>query len=128
MSQASVVVRGGPDTARKIAAHAQRTARAFNLDGRPALGVSAFAVLEDVGPASLAGILQRTSTCRTVYVVAMVTLERAGFTVLPTFQRPHVTVMLRSLDDAGELPTVLGPGELNPRYGEMTRRPRRRPQ
>lgn len=52
-----VVVRGGPDTLAKLAAHAQRTHRAFSLDGAPFWGVSVFCALDEIGPASLDTIL-----------------------------------------------------------------------
>lgn len=123
-----MVVRGGPDSATKLVAHARRTARAFVLDGLPVLGISAFAALDDVGPSSLLGILQRMSTYRVVHVVAAARLIEAGFGVLPTFERPHVTVVLGAQRDVGALVALLGDGEPNPRYGDLMRRARRRPQ
>jgi hypothetical protein len=44
-SETTMVVRGGLDTVDKLHSHAQRTARAWSLDGRPLLGISVFAVL-----------------------------------------------------------------------------------
>jgi hypothetical protein len=52
-----VVVRGGPGTLAKLAAHARRTHRAFSLDGAPFWGVSVFCALDEIGPASLDTIL-----------------------------------------------------------------------
>jgi hypothetical protein len=43
---ATIVVRGGSDTRDKLRRHAERTARAWSLDGQPLLGVSVFAVLD----------------------------------------------------------------------------------
>ena len=43
---ARLLVRGGPDTADKLRLHAERTARAWALDGQPLLGISVFAVLD----------------------------------------------------------------------------------
>jgi hypothetical protein len=40
------LVRGGRDTLEKLLRHAQRTARAWSLDGHPLLGISVFAVLD----------------------------------------------------------------------------------
>ena len=40
-----MVVRGGRDSPDKLRGHAQRTARAWSLDGQPLLGISVFAVL-----------------------------------------------------------------------------------
>lgn len=54
---ATVVVRGGPDSVAKLAAHAVRTARAYALDGVPVYGISVFAALDDIGATSLDGIL-----------------------------------------------------------------------
>lgn len=126
LGDALVVVRGGPDNVAKIRAHAERLERAYVLDGEPVLGVSVFAVLDDVGPASLSGVFGRLSTYRTVHIAPTSALVDGGFELLATFQRPHVTVLLRSLDDAEKLLEVFGPGQENPRYGEMTRRSSRR--
>jgi len=41
----TIVVRGGRDTLDKLRGHAQRTARAWALDGQPLFGISVFAVL-----------------------------------------------------------------------------------
>ena len=46
LSEAAVLVRGGPDTRDKLARHAHRTARAWSLDGNPLLGISLFAILD----------------------------------------------------------------------------------
>jgi hypothetical protein len=43
---ATIVVRGGSDTVQKLRSHAERTARAWSLDGRPLFGISVFAVLD----------------------------------------------------------------------------------
>lgn len=56
-SDAVVVLRGGPDTLEKLAGHARRTNAAYCLDGEPVWGVSVFAALDDVGPASLDRLL-----------------------------------------------------------------------
>lgn len=80
-------------------AHAQRTARAFTLDGVPGLGLSIFAALDDIGVASLDGILTgKLSTYRVVHLVTAGQMQAAGFTLLPTFARPHLTLMLATLD------------------------------
>jgi hypothetical protein len=83
-----VVVRGGPDSAAKIGGHAARTARAYVLDGRPVFGVSVFAALDDIGPASLDGLLGgRLSTYQVVHLVTAGALVDAGFMLLPTSAR-----------------------------------------
>jgi hypothetical protein len=43
---ATIVVRGGSDTLDKLRRHAERTARAWSLDGQPLFGISVFAVLD----------------------------------------------------------------------------------
>ncbi|HZN18117.1 MAG TPA: hypothetical protein VFB84_08025 [Micromonosporaceae bacterium] len=55
--EATILVSGGPDTVAKLTAHAERVRRAFVLDGAPVLGISVLAALDDIGPASLDGIL-----------------------------------------------------------------------
>lgn len=123
---ATVVVRGGPDSVAKLRAHAQRTARAFALDGVPALGLPVFAALDDIGAASLDGILTgKLSTYRVVHLVTAGQVQAAGFTLLPTFARPHLTLLLATLDQVEPLLDLLGPAQANPHYGEMTGRRRR---
>jgi hypothetical protein len=48
----------------------------------------------------------------------------AGFSVLPTFGRPHTTVLLDSLDQTDQLFDLLGPPQPNAGYGEPRRRRR----
>jgi hypothetical protein len=109
----------------KLAAHAERVRRAFVLDGAPVLGVSVFAGLDDIGPASLAGILAgKLATYRVVHLVPVGRLTGAGFEVLPTFGRPHMTLLLNAIDQVEKVVTLLGPAQVNTRYGEMRRRRR----
>ena len=122
---ATVLVRGGPDSVEKLAEHAERLSRRYVLDGDPVLGISVFAALDDLGPASLDGILSgKLATYRMMHVVALNLLVAAGFTVLPTFSRPHMTVTLRTLDWVERLLAAFGPLQNNPHYGEMVRRRR----
>jgi hypothetical protein len=123
--EATILVRGGPDTVAKLTAHAERVRRAFVLDGDPVLGVSVFAALDDIGPASLEGILSgKLPTYRVVHLVKAGLLTEAGFELLPTFGRPHITLLLTSVDQVESLLQLLGPPQANPRYGEMVRRRR----
>jgi hypothetical protein len=123
---ATVIVRGGPDSVAKLTAHAARTARAYALDGVPALGISVFAALDDIGVASLDGILAaKLSTYRVIHFTAVGDLQAAGFSLLPTFGRPHLTLMLKGVDQVEQLLAVLGPARPNPHYGETTGRRRR---
>lgn len=84
---------------------------------------------DDVGPCSLDGILQgKMSTYRAVHLVSAELVLRAGFVLLPTFERPHFTLLLKGLDQVETLLLVFGKSQSNPRCGDMTRRTRRRPQ
>jgi hypothetical protein len=95
------------------------------LDGAPVLGISVFGAFDDVGPASLNGLLtRRLSTYRVVHVTSVGRLAVAGFSVLPTFGRPHMTVLLTSLDRTAQLLDLLGPARPNPGYGETRHRRR----
>jgi hypothetical protein len=123
--RATLLVRGGPDSAAKLETHAERVRRAFVLDGASVLGISVFAALDDIGPASLDEILAgKLPTYRVVHLVAAGRLIEAGFGVLPTFGRPHVTLRLHDLDQVKVLLELLGPAQANPRYGGMRRRRR----
>ncbi len=120
-----VVVRGGPATLAKLAGHAQRTHAAFVLDGQPLWGVSVFCALDDIGPSSLEGLLQRFSSYRAVHLPRAGELRDARFELLPSFARPHFTVRLMG-DGPEELSRLLdgfGAAQPNPYHG---RRPRRR--
>jgi hypothetical protein len=89
------------------------------------LGISVFAALDDIGPASLDGILSgKLPTYRVVHLIKAGLLAEAGVELLPTFGRPHMTLLLSSLDRVESLLEVLGPAQANPRYGEMVRRRR----
>jgi hypothetical protein len=112
---ASVVLRGGPDTASLLATHARRLSRAYVLDGAAVFGISVFVALDDIGPASEAGIL--TGKLRSYPLVYRATAQRlieAGFVLLPTFTRPHYTVLLPALDMVGRLADALGTPGPNP--------------
>lgn len=123
---ATLVVRGGLDSIAKLQAHAGRTARAFALDGVPALGLSVFAALDDIGSGSLDGILTgKLSTYQVIHLVTAGEIMDVGFTLLPTFARPHFTLLLTKPSEVDQLLDLLGPPRKNPHYGEMHRRRRR---
>jgi hypothetical protein len=125
-ADAVVVLRGGPDTVEKLAGHARRTNTVYSLDGAPVWGVSVFAALDDVGPASLDSLLrERLATYRLVHTPTVGAITGAGFELLPTFNRPHYTLLLPSDAelDLRRLFAALGPAEANPYHGA---RPRRR--
>lgn len=114
-----VVVRGGPTTVEKLAGHARRTYDAFVLDGQTIWGVSVFCALDDIGPASLEGLLRRFASYRAVHLPSVGALGVAGFELLPTFGRPHYTVRLSSGDEPQltRLANALGTAEANPYHG-----------
>ncbi|MGO9502427.1 MAG: hypothetical protein ACLPUO_12805 [Streptosporangiaceae bacterium] len=112
-----LVVRGGRDTVDKLRRHAQRTARAWSLDGQPLLGISVFAVL---GMPLEVLLRRRFASFRTIYLPTAAQLGDHGFELLPTAQRPHFTVRLERADDGelGELLAALGPARPNPQYAK----------
>jgi hypothetical protein len=111
----TLVIRGGRDTPDKLRGHAERTARAWALDGQALLGISVFAVLgmplEDL-------LRRRFASFRTIYLPTAGLLRDHGFELLATGQRPHFTVRLRRADDGEleELLAALGPAQPNPQY------------
>lgn len=111
----TVVVRGGPDTLAKLAMHARRTHDAYVLDGEPLWGISVYCALDDVGPASLDGLLRRFASYRAVHLPRTGQLRRFGFPLLPSFGRPHYTIRLGGDDSAvlSRLLDALGPTEPN---------------
>jgi hypothetical protein len=64
-SDTTLVVRGGRDTVDKLRGHAERTARAWSLDGQPLLGISVFAVL---GMPLEVLLRRRSASFRTIYL------------------------------------------------------------
>lgn len=115
---AAVVMRGGPDTPSLLRSHARRLHRAFVLDGRPVFGVSVFVALDDVGPSSERGILsEKLRTYPSMYRCTVGDLIERGLELLPTFTRPHHTVVLPDLEAADDLMAALGTLGPNP-YAE----------
>ncbi len=114
-AETTLVVRGGRDTVDKLRGHAERTARAWSLDGLPLLGISVFAVL---GMPLEVLLRRRFASFRTIYLPAAGELSNHGFELLATAQRPHFTVRLARADDAelGKLLAALGPARPNPQY------------
>jgi hypothetical protein len=115
LAETTMVVRGGRDTIDKLRGHAQRTARAWSLDGQPLLGISVFAVL---GMPLEVLLRRRFASFRTIYLPTAGQLGEHGFALLPTAQRPHFTVRLHRVDDQEleELLAALGPARPNPQY------------
>jgi hypothetical protein len=107
---------GGRDTPDKVRSHAQRTARAWSLDGQPLLGISVFAVL-DIPLDEL--LRRRFVSFRTIYLPTAGRLAEHRFELLATGQRPHFTVCLHRVDDAEvtRLLAALGVARHNPQYG-----------
>lgn len=115
LAASTLLVRGGPDTVGKLRRHAERTARAWALDGEPLFGISVFAVLDT----SLDDLLRhRFTSFRTIYLLAAGRLAEYRFELLPTGKRPHFTVRLQRADDAelDRLLTALNAARPNPQY------------
>jgi hypothetical protein len=114
----TVTVRGGPDTLAKLTGHARRTHDAYVLDGRPLWGISVYCAVDDIGPASLDGVLRRFASYRVVHLPRTGQLRSAGFQLLPSFGRPHYTIRLEDDGQAGltRLLDVLGPAHVNKYY------------
>jgi hypothetical protein len=112
----TLVVRGGRDTPDKLRRHAERTARAWSLDGQPLLGVSVFAVLDMPLDELLA---RRFATFPLICLPTMGRLREHGFELLATGQCPHFTVRLIQADDPEltRLLAALGAPRHNPQYG-----------
>jgi hypothetical protein len=120
------MLRGGPDNLDKLRRHAARTHRAFVFDGRPVYGVSVFGALDEIGPASIDGLLSgRLATYRWVHRPTAGELTDAGFALLATFARPHYTLVLADLGDdtLQRLVTSLGPAIENPYHRTGRDRP-----
>jgi hypothetical protein len=120
----TVVVRGGPNSIEKLVRHAVRMNRAYQLDGRAFWGVSVFLALDETGEASISGLLSgRMRTFRIVHTPILGQLHTAGFEVLPTFRRPHFTLVIPDAAPGTleRLLSALGPGAVNP-YHERGRR------
>jgi hypothetical protein len=115
----TIVVRGGRDTRDKLRGHAQRTARAWSLDGHPLLGISVFAAL---GMSLEQLLARRFASFRSIYLPTAAQLREHGFELLATGQRPHYTVRLRRADDPelDELVAALGAARPNPQYGRSS--------
>jgi hypothetical protein len=115
LADAALMVRGGRDTVGKLRGHAERTARAWSLDGRPLLGISVFAVL---GMPLDVLLRRRFASFRGIYLLTAGELRERGFELLATGQRPHFTVRLALADEGelGKLLAALEPAQPNPQY------------
>ncbi len=109
------MVRGGRDTVDKLRVHAERTARAWSLDGQPLLGISVFAAL---GMPLEVLLRRRFASFRAIYLPTAGDLGKNGFELLATALPPHYTVRLTRADDRElrRLLAALGPAKPNPQY------------
>jgi len=89
---AIVVVRGGRDSVEKLAKHVARAAALWDYNGQPLHGISVFCGLDDEGPDSLNGVLFAMRTYRQVHLISVGEIDRAGYELLATGQRPHFTL------------------------------------
>jgi hypothetical protein len=114
---AQLVVRGWPLTVHGLLRNADATQRRYSLAGEPLVAISAEVTVAgwDVDR-MLAGPRLRT---RRSYAVALVgRVLEAPFDLLPTFQAPHYSVVLRSYTEgeAERLVAVFGAVRANPYY------------
>jgi hypothetical protein len=115
---ASVVLRGGPDTVSLLRSHAKRLNRLYSLDGAPVFGVSVFVAYGDIGPMSERAILSmKLHSYPAIYRTTVGDLLDAGLHVLPTFAAPHYTLLIPNLDDVTELAAAFGNLIQNPYAG-----------
>jgi len=116
-----LVLRGGDDTVQSLRRHAERTHRAFALDGRSVYGLSVFCAIDELGQRQL---YRRLASYPVLRASSVGRVRGAGFWLLPTFARPHFTVMLVSVeaDELGRLLACFDPASQNPRYGHRRRR------
>ena len=104
---ASVVVRGGPDTASLLRSHARRLNRLYVLDG-DSVRISVFVAYGDIGATSERTILRANSTAIRPSTAPRWKLLRRGLNLLPTFAAPHYTVVIPDLDAVAELAAAFG--------------------
>lgn len=119
-SDGALVVRGSPFSVEQLIRAAERTSTRFSWNGTPLVAVSAVLA---ASPADLNDALLDTNlrTRRTYRVATVGALRAAGFEVLPTFQAPHVSVVMATLttNAARELGDALGRETLNPHYARQ---------
>ncbi len=106
---ASVVLRGGPDTASLLRSHARRLNRLYVLDGGPVFGISVFVAYGDIGGTSERTILSgKLHSYPTIYRTTVDVVLRSGLKLLPTFAAPHYTVIIPDLDAVADLAAAFG--------------------
>lgn len=115
-----LVVRGGEDSAEKLRRHAERIHRAYVLDGRPLYGLSVYCALDELAGRRLT---RQLASYRLVRLSTVGRLRTAGFPLLPTFARPHFTIVLPSVEsaDLDRLLACFDPASHNPGYGRFQR-------
>ena len=115
-----VVVRGGDDNAEKLRRHAERIHRAYVLEGASLYGLSVYCTLDELAGRRLA---HQLASYRLVRLSTVGRLRTAGFPLLPTFARPHFTVVLPSVEpaDLDRLLACFDPASHNPGYGRFHR-------
>jgi hypothetical protein len=117
----TLVIRGGDDTVPKLRRHAERTHRAFTLDGRPTYGLSVYCGLDEL---ALWRVHRQLSAYRVLRESSVGRVRPAGFWLLPTFTRPHSTLVLASVaeDELARLLACFDAASHNPKHGRRRRR------
>lgn len=116
-----LLLRGGEDTDAKLLRQAGTLESRFTFDGRPARGISLFAARGDLDARTV--LASKLQTYRQYRRVAGATLADVVL-LLPTFQAPHWTALLRPPAETrrsekaliADLLDILGPVLDNPKY------------
>lgn len=124
-----LLLRGGPDTEEKILRHADRLADLFTYQGGLARGISLFAAEGDLDVWSVLGTQLRAYP-KYFRIPASAVVGR--FVLLPTFAKPHWTLLLRTPDGSevpekkliDELMAIIGEVLDNPKWAKTHKRRR----
>ena len=119
-----VAIRGRPHAAVDLLVAAKNAAGELSWQGKPAPAISAAVVSSAASPdAILSGRLFRTR--RTTVSAPVRLLVENGFEVLPTFDHPHVSILLPvgDLETAGRLRDLFGAEQPNPHYRSRRSKP-----
>jgi len=124
-----LLLRGGPDSKEKILLHADRLGDLFTFDDDPARGISLFAAQGDLDAWTVLGD-QLQNYPKYFRIPAVAVIER--FVLLPTFKKPHWTLLLQTPDGSevpedqliDELVAIMGEVLDNPKWVKTRKRRR----
>lgn len=124
-----LLLRGGPDTKEKILRHADRLEDVFTYRDGLARGISLFAAQCDLDAWSVLGTRMQ-SYPKYIRIPASAVVGR--FVLIPTFAKPHWTLLLRTPDGSevpeneliDELVAIMGEALDNPKWAKTQKRRR----